>query len=70
MFKLIKKLLQRKSREKNAAEAHFYDSLTRAERHQIDAAVARAKQTDKKENTGQILNFGSHVVSGRIISNL
>ena len=53
MFKLIKKLLQRKSREKNAAEAHFYDSLTRAERHQIDAAVARAKQTDKKEKSAQ-----------------
>ena len=53
MFKLIKKLLQRKSKERNAAETHFYDSLTRAERRQIDAAVARAKQTDKKEKSAQ-----------------
>jgi len=53
LFKLIKKLFQRKSKEKNAAEAHFYDTLTRAERRQIDAAVARAKQTDKKEKSAQ-----------------
>jgi len=53
LFKLIKKLLQRKSKERNAAETHFYDSLTRAERRQIDAAVARAKQTDKKEKSAQ-----------------
>jgi len=53
LLKLIKKSFQRKSKEKDAAEAHFYDSLTRAERHQIDAAVARAKQTDKKEKSAQ-----------------
>jgi len=53
LFEIIKKLFQRKNREKDAAKAHFYDTLTRAERRQIDAAVARAKQTDKKEKSAQ-----------------
>lgn len=53
MSEIIKKLFQRKNREKDAAKAHFYDTLTRAERRQIDAAVARAKQTDKKEKSAQ-----------------
>jgi hypothetical protein len=53
LFEIIKKLFQRKNREKDAAKAHFYDTLTRAEHRQIDAAVARAKQTDKKEKSAQ-----------------
>ncbi len=53
MFKIIKKPFQRKSKGKDAAKAHFYDTLTRDERRQIDAAVARAKRTDKKEKSAQ-----------------
>ena len=52
MSEIIKKLLQRKSEEKDAAKAHLYDTLTRDERRQIAAAVARAKKTDKKEKIG------------------
>lgn len=53
MSEIIKKLFQRKSKEKDAAKAHLYDTLTREERRQIDAAVARVKQTDKKEKSAQ-----------------
>ncbi|BAL00075.1 hypothetical protein OBV_28760 [Oscillibacter valericigenes Sjm18-20] len=34
-------------------KAHFHDTLTRAERRQIEAAVARTKRTDKKEKSAQ-----------------
>ena len=53
MSKIIKKLFQRKNKEKDAAKAHLYDTLTRDERRQIDAAVEREKQTDKKEKSAQ-----------------
>ena len=53
MSEIIKKLFQRKSKKKDAAKAHLYDTLTRDERRQIAAAVARAKKTDKKEKSAQ-----------------
>lgn len=53
MFEIIKKLFLRKSKEKDASKAQFYDTLTRDERNQIDTAVARAKRMDKKEKSAQ-----------------
>ncbi len=53
MFGSIKKPFRRKKKENDTVKAHFYDTLTRAERRQIEAAVARAKRTDKKEKSAQ-----------------
>jgi type IV secretory pathway VirB4 component len=53
LFGSIKKLFRRKEKANDAAKAHFYDTLTRTERRQIEAAVARAKRTDNKEKSAQ-----------------
>ena len=55
MFGTHKKAVRQKGKlqEKDAVKAHFHDTLTRAERRQIEAAVARAKRTDKKEKSAQ-----------------
>lgn len=55
MFGTHKKAVRQKGnlQEKDAVKAHFHDTLTRAERRQIEAAVARAKRTDKKEKSAQ-----------------
>lgn len=53
MFVNIKRLARRKSMEKDAVKSHFYKTLTRAELRQMDAAIARAKRTDKKEKSAQ-----------------
>ncbi len=53
MFGSIKNPFPRKSEASDAVKAHFHDKLTRAERSQIDAAVVRAKRTNKKEKSAQ-----------------
>lgn len=55
MFGIHKKAVRQKGKlqEKDAVKAHFHDTLTRAERRQIEAAVARAKRKDKKEKSAQ-----------------
>lgn len=49
----VKGLLPLKEKKMDVVQSHFYDALTKAERRQIEAAVARAKQTDKKEKSAQ-----------------
>lgn len=55
MFGIHKKAVRQKGKlqEKDAVKAHFHDTLTRAERRQIEAAIARAKRKDKKEKSAQ-----------------